>query len=67
MGALTTRRFSREALRELAAELVLLGVALPLYFLVRGFTHERVAVAFENAADLISLERSLGIFWDGQL
>ena len=67
MGALTTRRFSREALRELAAELVLLGTAFPLYFLVRGFTHERVVFAFENAADVITLERSLGIFWEEQL
>ena len=67
MGALTTRRFSQKALGELVAELVLLGTALPLYFLVRGFTHERVALAFENASDLISLERSLGIFWEEQL
>jgi len=67
MGALTTRRLSGKALGELAAELVLLGTALPLYYLVRGFTHERAAIAFENAADLIGLERRLGIFWEEQL
>ena len=67
MGALTTRRLSGKTLRELAAELVLLGTAFPLYYLVRGFTQERVALAFENAADLIGLERSLGIFWEEQL
>jgi len=67
MGALTTRRFSGKALGELVAELALLGTALPLYYLVRGFTQERVALAFENAADLIGLERSLGIFREEQL
>src|SRR3990172_5025222 len=67
MGALTTRRLSGKTLRELAAELVLLGTAFPLYYLVRGFTQERVALAFENAADLIGLERSLGIFREEQL
>ena len=67
MGPLTTPRFSRKALGELAAELLLLASAVPLYYLVRGLTHERVAVAFENAADLIQLEKSMGLFWEEQL
>ncbi len=37
------------------------------YHLVRGAVNGRVDVAFANAAWLIRLERSLGIFWEVQL
>jgi hypothetical protein len=61
------RRLGRKGLAGLAAEVALIGIALPLYYLVRGLSHERVAVAFDNANQLIDLERALGIFWEADL
>ncbi len=54
-------------MRELAAEIILIAAALPLYYLVRGFSHERVELAFDHADQLIDLEKTLGIFWEADL
>lgn len=43
-------------------EIILVGVAFALYFLVRGLVVERVDEAIERADRLISLEKSLGLF-----
>lgn len=60
-------RPGRRVLVRLAAEVVLIGIALPLYYLVRGLSHERVALAFNHANHLIDLEKALGIFWEADL
>ncbi len=49
------------------AEVFLIALALPLYYLVRGSAHERVGEALVRGAQLISLEKSLGIFWEADL
>jgi len=49
------------------AELVLIGLTLPLYYLVRGSAHERVGEAVVRASQLIEFEKSLGIFWEVEL
>jgi len=61
------RRLGKKELAGLPAELLLLGSALSLYYLVRGLSHERVAVAFDHANQLIDLEKALGIFWEADL
>jgi len=61
------RRLGKKELAGLPAELLLLGSALSLYYLVRGLSHERVAVAFDHANQLIDLEKTLGIFWEADL
>jgi hypothetical protein len=65
---LTSRQpVAGSGLTQVAAELLLLGTAVPLYYLVRGFTHERIDIAFDHAHDLIRLEKSLGIYWEADL
>ncbi len=54
-------------LSRLLFELVLILGFYFAYHLVRGAVNGRVEVAFANAAGLIRLERSLGIFWEAQL
>ena len=49
------------------AEVLLIAFALPIYYLVRGQVQERVGEAVERGADVVTLERSLGIFWEVQL
>jgi hypothetical protein len=66
MGSLL-RRLAGKDLAALPAELLLIGTALPLYYLVRGLSHERVALAFDHADQLINLEKALGIFWEVDL
>ncbi len=61
------RRLDKKELAGLPAELLLIGIALPLYYLVRGLSHERVSLAFEHANRLIDLEKALGIFWEADL
>jgi hypothetical protein len=53
--------------RKDAAEVLLLASALPLYYLVRGQAHERVPEAIRRGVEIISLEKSLGIFWEVEL
>src|SRR3990172_5294121 len=49
------------------AEVMLIAVALPIYYLVRGQVEERVGEAVQRGADVVTLERSLGIFWEVEL
>ena len=49
------------------AEILLLALALPLYYLVRGQAQERVGEAIIRGKDVVELEQSLGIFWEVQL
>jgi hypothetical protein len=49
------------------AEIMLLALALPLYYLVRGQAQERVGEAVIRGKDVVELEQSLGIFWEVQL
>jgi hypothetical protein len=61
------RRLGKKELAGLPAEFLLIGIALPLYYLVRGLSHERVSLAFDHANHLIDLEKALGIFWEADL
>jgi hypothetical protein len=49
------------------AEVLLLALALPLYYLVRGQVEERAGEAVQRGADVVALERQLGIFWEVEL
>ena len=49
------------------AEIMLLAVALPIYYLVRGVTVTQVDEAISRGADIVSMEKSLGIFWEVEL
>jgi len=49
------------------AEILLLALALPLYYLVRGQVEERVGEAVQRGADIVILEKNLGIFWEVEL
>lgn len=46
------------------AEFGIVGACLLVYFLIRGNVVDRPASAFAHAADVIDLERRLGIFWE---
>ncbi len=52
---------------KIVAEIFLLGIALPLYYLVRGSAHERVGEAVVRGTQLVEFEKSLGIFWEADL
>jgi hypothetical protein len=52
---------------ELWREVVIVVSAYFCYFLVRGFVAGHEFEAFNRAADLISLERAMGIFWEVDL
>ena len=47
-----------------AGEVLIIAVAVLLYFMVRGLVDGREAEAVVHAGRLIDLERSLGIFWE---
>jgi hypothetical protein len=49
------------------AEVLLMASALPLYYLVRGQAHERIAEAVQRGLDIVQFEKSLGIFWEVEL
>ena len=51
----------------LAREVTLIAAAALLYTLVRGLTSDRIAVAFDNAEQVIAFERALGIFVEPEL
>src|SRR5215213_8192633 len=55
-------RFLPQGWPDLLRQIVLFCGAYWLYRLVRGFTDGRAAEAFNHARELISLERSLGLF-----
>lgn len=61
-----TLRMWRPGKKDLA-EVLLIGLALPFYYLVRGSAHERVGEALVRSVQLIKLERNLGIFWEADL
>jgi hypothetical protein len=56
----------RPGLKDLL-EVLLLAAALPLYYLVRGMTHQEVPDAVSRGVEIIRLEKSLGIFWEMEL
>lgn len=49
------------------AEMLLLALALPLYYLVRGQVEERVGEAVGRGVDIVRFEQSIGIFWEPHL
>ncbi len=61
-GAIERRRIYRDVF-----EIGLVALAFLLYFIVRGLVVDRNDDALANAQDIISLERSLGIFWEPRL
>ena len=48
----------------LAWEVAVVAAGAGLYFLIRGAVSGRAAEALERAADLIAIERGLGIYWE---
>jgi hypothetical protein len=56
----------RKGRREIT-EAGLIAAAFFIYFGVRGLVVERIPEAEANAADLIALERWLGIYWEARL
>jgi hypothetical protein len=48
-------------------EIVLVTIAFFIYFGVRGLVIERIPEAEAHAADVISIEKSLGIYWEPRL
>ncbi|MCH8815125.1 MAG: phosphatase PAP2 family protein [Chloroflexi bacterium] len=59
--------FSWRPGRRDAAEIILLVSALPIYYLVRGITQTQVDEAVQRGINLISIERSLGVFWEVEM
>lgn len=49
------------------AEVLLLASALPIYYGVRGITQTQVGDAVDRGVDIISVEKSLGIFWEVEM
>lgn len=49
------------------AEILLIALTLPLYYLVRGQAQERVGEAVVRGVDIVNFERSIGIFWEVEL
>ena len=50
-----------------ASEILLIALALPLYYLVRGVAHTQVDDAVARGVDIIQAEKSLGIFWEVEM
>lgn len=50
-----------------AREVLTIGSFIFFYFLVRGLMDSKESDAIDNARDLVSLERSLGIFYESQV
>ena len=49
------------------AEILLIASALPIYYGVRGITQTHVDAAVDRGVHIITIEKSLGIFWEVQL
>ena len=49
------------------AEILLIALALPIYYGVRGITQTQVDDAVNRGVDIIRLEQNLGIFWEVEL
>lgn len=58
------RRRSVASVPRRSGDVLLIAVAVLLYFLVRGLVDGREAEAYRHAEQLIDLERSLGVFWE---
>ena len=54
----------RANLRDWGRELALVAIGALAYYLIRGGVVDRAEEAFARGADLIELERRLGIFWE---
>ena len=50
-----------------AAEIGLICLALPIYYLVRGITQTQVDDAVNRGVDIIEFEKSIGIFWEVEM
>ena len=48
-------------------DMALIVVAFVLYYMVRGAVVERAREATSRAIRLVELEKSLGLFWEGQM
>jgi hypothetical protein len=48
-------------------ELVVVLAAFLLYFWIRGAVVDREADAFANARDLVSFEKSIGVYWEAEM
>jgi hypothetical protein len=55
------------SLEKVTRELVLIGLAFPLYTLTHALVRGRVEEADGNARAIVAIERSLGIHWEPQL
>ncbi|MFF0341418.1 phosphatase PAP2 family protein [Kribbella sp. NPDC004875] len=53
--------------QEVVRELMLIAVAITLYFGVRGLITTRVDTAYRNAEDIVALEKSAGVFVEPEL
>lgn len=49
------------------AEILLIAIALLIYYGVRGITQTRFDDAVQNGVDIVELEKNLGIFWEVEL
>lgn len=55
---------TRPAWFAVAQEVVIVGVAIFMYFFVRGLMHSKRDTAIANAHDLVNFEQRLGFFWE---
>jgi hypothetical protein len=58
--------FRRVRLRDLL-EATVVAIAFLLYFAVRGSVVDRPAAAFDNALEVIKVQRELGFFWEADM
>lgn len=49
------------------AEILLIALTLPVYYLVRGQAQERVSEAVVRGVNIVNFEKSIGIFWEVEL
>ena len=63
-GAAGARHGTLSSVLRRSGDVLLIAVAVLLYFAVRGLVDGREAEAFRHAEQLIDLERSLGVFWE---
>ena len=49
------------------AEIILIAIALLIYYLVRGITQTHIDDAINRGVDIVNLEKHLGIFWEVEL
>jgi len=59
--------FPEHGLARTLLELLIIVPAYALYQLVRGTVDGRTSVAFSHATQVVSIERTMGIFWEAQL